>query len=85
MSIANLKVGTRLGLAFGAVLIATLLVALAAWYAVRMQSSVAAEALNVHVRYVTSVLRVRTQLANMRRFEKDMVINAANFDEVKRH
>ena len=85
MSIANLKVGTRLGLAFGAVLLATLLVALAAWFAVHTQANVAAEALDVHVHYVTSVLRVRTQLANMRRFEKDMIINAANIDEVKRH
>ena len=85
MSFANLKVGTRLGVAFGAVLLATLLVAAAAAIAVRTQARVAAEALDVHVHYVTSVLRIRTQISNMRRFEKDMIINAANFDEVKRY
>ena len=84
-SFANLKVGTRLGVAFGAVLLGTLLVAAVAAIAVRTQARVAAEALDVHVHYVTSVLRVRTQLSNMRRFEKDMVINAANMDEVKRY
>jgi methyl-accepting chemotaxis protein len=85
MSFANLKVGARLGLAFGAVLLATLLVAAAAWYAVSTQAKVAAKALDVDVYYVTSVLRIRTQLANMRRIEKDMIINASNIDEVKRH
>ena len=85
MSFANLKVGTRLGAAFGAVLLGTLLVAAAAAVAVRTQAQVAAEALDVDVHYVTSVLRIRTQISNMRRFEKDMIINAANFDEVKRH
>jgi methyl-accepting chemotaxis protein len=85
LSLANLKVGVRLGVAFGAVLLGTLLVAVAAWYAVRTQSQASAEALDVHVHYVTSVLRIRTQLANMRRFEKDMVINAANVDEVQHH
>ena len=85
MSFANLKVGTRLGAAFGAVLLGTLLVAAAAAVAVRTQAQVAAEALDVHVHYVTSVLRIRTQISTMRRFEKDMIINAGNFDEVKRH
>ena len=85
MSFANLKVGTRLGVAFGVVLLGTLLVAAAAAVAVHTQAQVAAEALDVDVHYVTSVLRVRTQISNMRRFEKDMIINAANFDEVKRH
>jgi len=85
MSFRNLNVGVRLGVAFGAVLLGTLLVAAAAAIAVRTQANAAAEALDVHVHYVTSVLRIRTQIANMRRFEKDMIINAANFDEVKRH
>jgi methyl-accepting chemotaxis protein len=84
-SFSNLKVGARLGVAFGAVLLGTLLIAAAAWYAVRVQSRAIAETLDVDVHYVTSVLRVRTQIANMRRFEKDMIINAANLDEVKRH
>jgi methyl-accepting chemotaxis protein len=84
-SFADLRVGTRLGVAFGAVLLGTLLVAAAAAIAVHTQAQVAAEALDVDVHYVTSVLRIRTQISNMRRFEKDMVINAANFDEVKRY
>src|SRR5512132_2409378 len=85
ISLGNLRVGARLAVAFGAVLLATLLVALAAGFAVHTQAQVAAEALDIDVHYVASVLRVRTQLSNMRRFEKDMIINAANFDEVKRY
>ena len=84
-SFANLRVGLRLAIGFGAVLLGGLLIAVFAWNAVRSQSEAAAEALDVHVYYATSVLRIRTQLANMRRFEKDMVINASNIDEVKHH
>src|SRR5678815_3990015 len=83
--LANLRVGVRLGLGFGVVLLGTVLMAAAALYAERTQSQAVAQALDVHAHYAISVLRVRTQLANMRRFEKDVIINAANVDEVKRH
>ena len=84
-SLANLRVGVRLGFAFGIVLLGTLLMAAAALHAQQTQSRAVAQALDVHVHYVVSVLRVRTQLANMRRAEKDMIINTAHVDEVKRH
>jgi len=85
VALANLRVGVRLGLGFGVVLLGTVLMAAAALYAQHTQSQAVALALDVHAHYAISVLRVRTQLANMRRFEKDMVINAANVDEVRRH
>jgi len=85
MSFADLKVGTRLGIGFGAVLLGTLLVAASAWYALRVQSNAIAEALDVHVRFTTSVLQARVQIADMRRFVNDMVIHAANAEAVKGH
>jgi methyl-accepting chemotaxis protein len=85
MSFANLKVGTRLGIGFGVVLLGMLLVAATAWYALRIQSNSISEALDVHVRFTTSVLRVRVQIANMRRYVNDMVIHAADENAVRGH
>ena len=84
MSLANLKVGTRLALGFGVVLLGLLVLAGTAWYAVDAQSDAASEALDVHVRFTTSVLRVRVQVANQRRFERDMVIHATDSEAVRR-
>jgi len=84
MSIANLKVGTRLGVGFGVVLLGLFVLAGAAWYAVEAQSDAASEALDVHVRFTTSVLRVRVQVANQRRFERDILVHAANPEAVRR-
>jgi methyl-accepting chemotaxis protein len=84
MSIANLKVGTRLGLGFGVVLLGLFVLAAAAWYAVEAQSNAASNALDVHVRFTTSVLRIRVQVANQRRFERDILVHAANPEAVRR-
>jgi methyl-accepting chemotaxis protein len=84
VSFANLRVGTRLAVGFGVVLLGLLVVAGTAWYAVDAQSDAAAEALDVHMRFTTSVLRVRVQVANQRRFEREMVIHAADAEAVRR-
>jgi len=84
MSLANMKVGTRLAVGFGVVLLGLLVLAATAWYAVEAQSDAAADAIDVHVRFTTSVLRVRVQVANQRRFERDMVIHVADSAAVRR-
>lgn len=84
MKLADMKVGTRLALGFGVVLLGLLVLAASAWYVMDAQSKAATAALDVHVQFSTSVLRIRTQVANQRRFEREMVIHAANPDEVRR-
>jgi len=83
MSFTSLKVGTRLAIGFGVVLLGLLVLGGAAWFAIESQSDAAVEALNVHVKFSTAVLRVRTQVANQRRFEREMVIHAANSEAVR--
>src|SRR5262245_13276022 len=78
MNFSNLKVGSRLALGFGAIILILLAVAGVGSHHGSEQPAAMQQALDADVGYSVAVLRLRTQIANMRRYEKDMAMNAAN-------
>jgi len=77
MKFSNFKVGTRLALGFSAVIVIMLVVAGVGTYNASKLTNAMVRVLDVDIGYSTSVLRLRTHIANMRRYEKDMALNAA--------
>ena len=77
MSFANLKVGVRLALGFSAVIATMLVVAAIGTYNGSKMTAAMVKTLDEDFGYATSILRLRTHIANMRRYEKDMALNAA--------
>jgi methyl-accepting chemotaxis protein len=85
MKFSNLKVGIRLALGFSAVILIMLAVAGFGSYNASKLTEAMVKVLDVDVGYATSVLRLRTQISNMRRYEKDMALNAARPDKAKEY
>ena len=85
MKLSNLKVGMRLALGFGAVIAIMLVVAGFGTYSNNRQMATVVHTLDEDVGYTVSILRLRTQIVSMRRFEKDMALNAGSPAEAKKY
>jgi methyl-accepting chemotaxis protein len=75
MKITNLNVRARLALGFGLVFLGSVILASAGWMAIRQISGTFVKSMEVDVEFATSVLRMNGQIVNLRRYEKDMVLN----------
>jgi len=85
MKLANLNLNVRLAGGFGIVLAGALLLAIAGWRGVERQSHVAHEVIDRDVQFTRAISSIRARVQMLRRYEKDMLLNAGNVDKVKEY
>jgi methyl-accepting chemotaxis protein len=85
MNLSNLKISTRLILGFGVVLAGALILAGAGWLGLHRQSAIAHTVVERDFQFVRSIASVRARVQMLRRFEKDMLLNAARPEKVKEY
>ena len=78
MQFSNFRVSTRLTLGFGLVVLGALLLAATGWYGIQRQSQVTAVAIDRDMEFARSVARMRAAVQEMRRYEKEMLLNVGN-------
>jgi methyl-accepting chemotaxis protein len=78
MSFANFKVGTRHAIGFGTLIAIMIVVAAVGTITAHKQVSFMTKAVDVDVAYASEVLRLRAQIANLRRYEKDLILTSAD-------
>ena len=85
MKLANLNVTARLAGGFGIVIAGALLLGLTGWRGIDRQAQVAHEVIDRDVQFTRSVSSIRARVQMLRRYEKDMLLNAGNVDKVKEY
>lgn len=83
MNIADVKIGTRLNLGFGLVLILVLLVGYFGYRGVEAIHSATTVMLKGDAAIVEHASRIRVNIVGMRRYEKDIFINIASAEKVE--
>jgi methyl-accepting chemotaxis protein len=77
----DMKIGRRLGLGFGAVLALVLIVAAVGYWNLQSTANIAMRILENDAPLVEMAYRVRADTLEMRRFEKDMLLNMGNAEK----
>jgi methyl-accepting chemotaxis protein len=85
MKLTNLNVTARLAGGFGIVIVGALLLGATGWLGIERQSQVAHEVIDRDVQFTRAVASIRARVQMLRRFEKDMLLNAGNVDKVKEY
>jgi methyl-accepting chemotaxis protein len=83
MKFSNLKVSTRLAVGFGLLFIGAAVLAATGWIGIQRQSQVAATALQRDVEFAQAIGKISIGVQTLRRFEKDMLFNAADQDKAR--
>ena len=81
--LARLNIGSRLGVAFFAIVILLIAASSAGWYGLREQHNAADSILDTHIKFAYNAAEIRRLTAVERHLEKEMFINVAFFDTVK--
>src|SRR5262245_2891499 len=82
MRISNLKIGTRLNIAFAALIVIMLIVAAVRTRSAATQIDTMFRTVDVDVKYAVHVFEARIALADLRRHEKDLLLSLASPQEV---
>jgi len=81
MKLSNLGVGARLTIAFGVLIVIMLAVAVVGMRAAAQQLETMHKAVDVDMKFALHVLETRTALGNLRRYEKDLLLNLASHEK----
>jgi methyl-accepting chemotaxis protein len=85
MKLSNLNVTARLAGGFGIILLGALLLAATGWRGIDRQSQVAHEVIDRDVQFTRAVSSIRARVQMLRRYEKDMLLNAGNVEKVREY
>ena len=85
MSLKNLKIGKRLGLGFGVVLLLLLIISATAYFGVNKMHSTSEHMLQYEGGVAEHSGRLRANVLGLRRFEKDVFINFENREKVENY
>src|SRR5262245_44521551 len=85
MKLSNVKISTRIAVAFALMVLGALMLALTGWYGVHRQSQVTAFAVDRDVQFMRAVSSIRARVQMLRRYEKDMLFNVAQPAKVKEY
>src|SRR5438105_4387037 len=83
MKFSNLNVATRLALGFGTLIMIMLVVAAIGTLAAHRQTEAVYKTIDVDVQGAIDILSARTDIANMRRFEKDMLLSLPDLERAR--
>jgi methyl-accepting chemotaxis protein len=83
MKLTNLGIASRLALGFGTLIALMMGVAAVGTYLAHYQSTFVQKMFDVHVQGAMHILGARAEIANLRRFEKDMLINLPDLEKVR--
>jgi methyl-accepting chemotaxis protein len=85
MKIKDLKIGTRLGLSFGTVLLLLMGVAAVGWWGVKAVTGTTVAMLRGDAQIAENAALARADILGLRRFEKDIFINIDNKEKVNEY
>jgi methyl-accepting chemotaxis protein len=85
MKFKDLKIGTRLGLSFGIVLLLLLVAAAVGWWGVKAVTGTTVAMLHGDAQIAEHSARARADTLGLRRFEKDIFINIDNTEKVNEY
>ncbi|HEX9024330.1 MAG TPA: methyl-accepting chemotaxis protein [Geobacteraceae bacterium] len=85
MKFNELKIGARLGLSFGIVLLLLAAVAATGWWGVKTLTGTTVTMLRGDAQIAKNAARARADVLELRRFEKDIFINIDNPEKVKEY
>src|SRR2546427_12579434 len=83
MKFSNLNVSTRLAVGFGTLILIMLAVAAFGTLAAHQQTEAVYKTIDVDVQSAMDILGARADIANMRRFEKDMLLSLPDLQRAK--
>ncbi len=78
MELSNVKLGTRLGIGFGIVLLMAVIIAVSGYWGVQSLPGVVGKMLKTDARIAKNAALARTNVLGLRRFEKDLYLNLGN-------
>jgi methyl-accepting chemotaxis protein len=85
MKFNDLKIGTRLGLSFGIVLLLLLVASAVGWWGVTTVTGTTVAMLRGDAQIAEHAARARANILGLRRFEKDIFINIDNMEKVNEY
>ncbi len=85
MKFKDLKIGTRLGISFGMVLLLLAGVTVTGWWGVKAVTGTTVSMLRGDAQIAEHSARARADILELRRFEKDILINIDNREKVKEY